>query len=116
MKRTSAALSRGCSTTAPEITADGASAPIAWAPSGTYGAASMRPIPEGPADAANAADAIPVTDMTSNPSTDAIRGILQRHPVEPSLLLWAMLNPARPILPFPISTSPALDGYTSTTE
>ena len=97
MNRTSAELSRGFSTTAPETTADAGTAPADLAPAGTLGAASICSVTGGrgrPTDA-DAGEA-PAADKTSNPSKAAIRGTTamttflprtryQRGPIEPSL-------------------------------
>ena len=105
MSRTSAELSRGRSTTAPETTAEAGTAPAALAPTGMRGAASIRCSPTGPADlAADADDAgnSPIAAVTSNARTGAVHGALQRRPAGPALRLARQT--LRPTLPLAMTT------------
>jgi hypothetical protein len=93
MNATSAELLRGFSTTAPETRADAGTAPVALAPSGVRGAASIRTIPGGPADPADADAAAgdggnAAADMTSSPSKEAIRSTPWPYPIRSTLWLY----------------------------
>src|SRR5580658_4971678 len=81
MNRTSAALSRGFSTTVPDILAKAGTAPAGRSPSGMRGAPWTRsmaggPVRSGAADAGGADR--PTADIVISPSREAIRGTLQR--------------------------------------